>query len=94
MLTAGSLKINAKRLTGLLVRVHHADQRLFLPLYVVEDKMISQHIQAWLLPGILGILAMIGLILLYSELRRAARLRKSKHPPLGFPDRSDRRKAS
>jgi hypothetical protein len=62
-------------------------------LYVVEVKMFSRHMQAWLLPGFLGVLAVIGLILLYGELRRVARLRKSKHQALRFPDREDRRKA-
>ena len=35
-----------------------------------------QAYQAWLLPGILVVLAVIGLILLYSESRRAALDRK------------------
>jgi len=35
------------------------------------EMMLSRY-QAWLLPGLLIMLALIGLILLYSELRRAA----------------------
>ena len=38
--------------------------------------MMFSRYQAWLLPGVLVVLAVIGLILLYSELRRAALDRK------------------
>ena len=39
-------------------------------------EMMFSRYQAWLLPGVLVVLAVIGLILLYSELRRAALDRK------------------
>ena len=35
-------------------------------------EMMFSRYQAWLLPGVLVVLAVIGLILLYSELRQAA----------------------
>ena len=62
-------------------------------------RMFSRRLEAWLLPGFLGVLAVIGLALLYSELRNAARLRKKKRRELEellviFPDRKDHRKAS
>lgn len=57
--------------------------------------MLSRNVQAWLLPGFLGILFVIGLILLYNELRGAARRRRDKQrEPVRFPEREDRRKAS
>jgi hypothetical protein len=43
---------------------------------VVWCEMMFSRYQAWLLPGVLVVLAVIGLILLYSELRRAALDRK------------------
>jgi ABC-type dipeptide/oligopeptide/nickel transport system permease subunit len=39
-------------------------------------EMMFSRYQAWLLPGVLVVLAVIALILLYSELRRAALDRK------------------
>ena len=58
-------------------------------------RISSQRLQAWLLPGFLGVLAVIGLVLLYSELRRAARLRRRTQRSLvRFPEQQNRRKAS
>jgi len=34
--------------------------------------MFSQHVQAWLFPGFLGVLAVIGLVLLVSELLKGS----------------------
>jgi hypothetical protein len=58
--------------------------------------MFSRNVQTLLLPSTLVVLAAIGLVLLYSELRKAVAFRrKSKGTPMKFPDRKDRiRKAS
>jgi len=57
--------------------------------------MLSRNLQVWLLPGFLGILFVIGLILLNSELRSAVRRKRNKQRgQVRFPDREDRRKAS
>jgi len=56
--------------------------------------MLLNGLQIWFLPGFLVILFLIGLFLLYSELRNAARVRKMKQNWLSrFPDPPDRRKA-
>jgi hypothetical protein len=52
--------------------------------------MFSQHVQTLLLPWSLTVLAAIGLVLLYTELRQAALRNKSKDSPMKFPDRKDR----
>jgi hypothetical protein len=62
------------------------------------EVMFCRH-QAWLLPGVLVVLALIGLILLYGELRRAALDRKNKKwkgrpRPLRSHLHEDRLKAS
>jgi hypothetical protein len=57
---------------------------------VIEYKMFSRHMQELLVPGILGIMALIGLVLLYVELRNAARARKRTPRAMRFPDRKDR----
>lgn len=51
--------------------------------------MSSWYMQARVLPAILGLLALIGLVLLYGELRKAARRRKDKKLTR-FPGRRDR----
>jgi len=57
--------------------------------------MFSRHVHALLLPSILVVFALIGLVLLYSELHKAALRRKSMGSPIKFPDSKDRvRKAS
>ena len=57
---------------------------------VVASKMFLPQVQHWLLPGTVGILALIGLVMLFSELRNAARARKRKRDAMRFPDRKDR----
>jgi len=57
---------------------------------VVEYKKLLRELQAWLLPGTVGILALIGLVMLFSELRNAARARKRERDAMRFPDRKDR----
>jgi hypothetical protein len=62
------------------------------------EVMFSRY-QAWLLPGVLVVLALIGLILLYSELRQDARDRKKwkvqpRRRPLRSNGHEDRLKAS
>jgi len=57
--------------------------------------MFSRHVHALLLPSVLVLFALIGRVLLYSELHNAALRRKSMGSPIKFPDRKDRvRKAS
>jgi hypothetical protein len=56
---------------------------------VVEYKMFSRHVQELLVAVILGIMALIGLVLLYVELRNAARAKKKRNVTR-FPDRKDR----
>jgi len=57
------------------------------------DVMASRY-QPWFLPAFLILLAVIGLILLYSELRQAGRDKKKwKAPPLKFPKQERRLKA-
>jgi hypothetical protein len=51
--------------------------------------MSSWYMQARVLPAILGLLALIGLVLLYGELRKAAR-RSKEEKLMGFPSRRDR----
>ncbi len=48
--------------------------------------MLSRHVHALLLPGVLVVFALIGLVLLYSELHNAALRRKSMGSPIKFPD--------
>jgi hypothetical protein len=56
--------------------------------------MLLHQLKVWFLPGFLGILFFIGLVLLYSELRNAVVLRRRKQSwPTRFPYSSDRRKA-
>ena len=51
------------------------------------DQMYFQY-QAWLLPGVLVLLAVIGLALLYSELRHSViESRKWRRSPLSLPAR-------
>jgi len=62
-------------------------------------EMVFPRCQAWLLPGVLVVLALIGLILLYSEWRRAERDRKKwevqpRRRPLKSHGYEDRLKAS
>jgi len=64
-----------------------AGMREFRPVF--EDAMSSWYMQARVLPAILGLLALIGLVLLYGELRKAARRSKEKKL-MGFPSRRDR----
>src|SRR6266700_281506 len=52
--------------------------------------MLSRHVHALLLPSILVVFALIGLVLLYSELHKAALRRKSMGSPIKFPDSKDR----
>ncbi len=52
-------------------------------------EMMFSRYQAWLMPGVLVVLAVIGLILLYSELRQAALDRKKWNRQPG-PLRSQR----
>jgi hypothetical protein len=51
---------------------------------------MSQHGQELLLFSVLAVLALLGLTLLYAELREAARAWKSKKEFLPFPDRVER----
>ena len=60
-------------------------------------EMMFPRYQAWLMPGVLVVLAVIGLILLYSEWRQAALDRKkwNRQPrPLRSHRHGDRLKAS
>ena len=59
-------------------------------LSIVLLKM-SQHGQELLVFCVVGVLALIGLGLLYTELLNAARARKRKREVLGFPDDKDDR---
>ena len=43
-----------------------------------------RHAQAWLLPSILAMFAVIGLLLLYGEIRKALRVKRK--PPVKFHD--------
>jgi len=57
--------------------------------------MLARNVQVWLPPGFLEILFVIGLMLLYCELRSAVRRKRNKQRgQVRFPDREDRRKAS
>jgi len=47
-----------------------------------------RHAQALLLPSILAMFAVIGLVLLYGEIRKA--LRGKRKPPVKFHDGKDR----
>jgi len=51
---------------------------------------MSRQEEELLLFGILAVLALLGLILLYTELRKAARARKYKKEVMSFPDRVER----
>ena len=50
---------------------------------------MSRHGQELLIFCIVGVLALIGLVLLYTELLNVARARKRKREVLGFPDDKD-----
>ena len=51
---------------------------------------MSRQGEELLLFGILAVLALLGLILLYTELRKAVRAWKDKKEVLPFPDRIER----
>lgn len=58
--------------------------------------VMSSRYQPWFLPGFLILLAVIGLVLLYSELRQAGRDKKkwkAQPRPLNFPKQERRLKA-
>lgn len=58
-------------------------------LFVALYKMSRQG-EELLLFGILAVLALLGLILLYTELRKAVRTWKYKKEVMSFPDRVER----
>jgi hypothetical protein len=58
-------------------------------LFVALFKMSRQG-EELLLFGVLAVLALLGLILLYTELREVARARKYKKEVMSFPDRVER----
>ena len=51
---------------------------------------MSRQGEELLLFGVLAVLALLGLILLYTELRKAARAWKYKKEVMSFPDRVER----
>jgi hypothetical protein len=61
-------------------------------------QLLFSRYQAWLLPGVLVVLAVIGLTLLYSEVRQAALDKKKwkgqRRRPLRSHGQEDRLKAS
>jgi hypothetical protein len=57
---------------------------------VVEYKMFSRHGQELLLAGILGIMALVGLVMLYLELRNVIRAKKRNRNVTRLPDHKDR----